>query len=1487
MQTISWTAGLKDRPHCWTGRYSTVEITFSREGHPAVPQHTTIETVLNMTPENKEHFQSEKEAIFLLLTGIGDEIYSTVDACNTANEMWIAIERLQQGESLNVQDVKTNLFWEFGKFTSRDGESIESYYSRFYKLMNELTRNNLQVTTMQQYQKEVNDIRAERIAKSANPLALLAAAQTYSDLLYQHITQRTNATSSSTRPSSSTRHKGKEIAKPVTPQSESVSDKDSDPEQAQMDKEMQKNLALLAKYFKKLYKPTNNNLRTSSNSRNKTEDTPPRKPKRVKDYTYHKEKMMMCKQAEQGVPLQAEQADWLADTDEEIDEQELEAHYSFMAKIQEVLPEESSSTDQPLEQVQNHDENNVFANERRHSEQPESINDTYVLEKDDSNVTPDSSNICNNDNQVDQNAAECVDERAALANLIANLTLDTEENKTILKQLKKANASLTQELEECKTNLDETSRALGEATSCRDSCLIALQNKQNEFEKYKAFNDRTIDYDILQTKLNETLGLLALKDIEIKEGLKTKAYEISVLNQKHDELVKKSLLTKSQLEGRLKEKTKVILDLKVKEEKDIDKMIEMDKQLKFLNEIVYTRNQSIQTIHMLAPKCSTYNGRPTFANPRYLKKAQSEKPCLYEIPYDNSDHANRFAPDREETMTLANESRSKLNKDYVKPYDYTKHNSLYEIFKAPSLEYLYQLERTKEVRKTMWRKSFVRTKPNIAKNVAFLPVSKSISKSRQVFNDMTFNINQFREIVDQTWFKHTSDYFWVPTAMDMEVLIKTLLMPLSIKTQNDSFRFEHELKTEMHEDFEYVKSLEKEIDELESEKADFSNIYDLLLEECVSKDVICSYMHSLSDLTAYTELKCMYLHKVKECECLAQKLSKQTESVNNEDLKAQMQDKNIAISELKKLIEKCKGKSVETQFDKPSIVRQPNAQRIPKPSVLGKPTPFSNSPEMRSFQTNQSVNKTNVSNGLFNQVTQQNLPQNRKQAEIHSNVLKPGMYRITTSTTQNREPQLPHASRNTNPHMSKSTGVNHTASVSRPQLKCYQVKEKGISRKQRLVTACNGQFKFQTSQSEMLFCAECGKCVFNSNHDACVSRYLNDVNARTKKPKKSKSYHKELYENTNPEWKWWIAKRCPSGYKWTQKPLRTKKIWMPKIRKDDVSTSISPTIDIVSRITNVLKISNSLGSNLSNVPSSSNSLADCTVRLGNDQFAPILGHGDLNQGNVTIKRVYYVEGLNHNLFSVGQFCDADLEVAFRKSTCFVRDLQGNDLLTGSRGSDLYTISLQETTSSTPICFMAKASPTQAWLWHRRLSHLNFDYITLLSKKDVVTGLPKLKYVKDQLCSSCEMSKAKRSSFKTKAVPSSKGRLNLLHMDLCGPMRVASINGKKYILVIVDDYSRYTWTLFLRSKDETPENSIVERWNRTLVEAARTMLSASKLPLSFWAEAVATACYTQNRSIIISAHGKMAYHIINDRKPLIKPMCHGGIFYSVEGISCLQ
>nr|GFC04554.1 retrovirus-related Pol polyprotein from transposon TNT 1-94 [Tanacetum cinerariifolium] len=211
-----------------------------------------------------------------------------------------------------------------------------------------------------------------------------------------------------------------------------------------------------------------------------------------------------------------------------------------------------------------------------------------------------------------------------------------------------------------------------------------------------------------------------------------------------------------------------------------------------------------------------------------------------------------------------------------------------------------------------------------------------------------------------------------------------------------------------------------------------------------------------------------------------------------------------------------------------------------------------------------------------------------------------------------------------------------------------------------------------------------------------------------------------------------------------------------------------------------------------------------TVRFGNDHVAAILGFGDLQWGNILISRVYFVEGLGYNLFSVGQFCDSDLEVAFRRNACFVRNLEGVDLLKGDRSTNLYTINLHEMASVSPICLMARASSTKSWLCHQCLSHLNFDTINDLARNDLVAGLPKFKYHKEHLCPSCEQGKSKRASHPPKPVPNSRQRLHLLHMDLYGPMRIASINGKRYILVIVDDYSCYTWVHFLRSKDEAPE-----------------------------------------------------------------------------------
>nr|GEU53485.1 retrovirus-related Pol polyprotein from transposon TNT 1-94 [Tanacetum cinerariifolium] len=167
-------------------------------------------------------------------------------------------------------------------------------------------------------------------------------------------------------------------------------------------------------------------------------------------------------------------------------------------------------------------------------------------------------------------------------------------------------------------------------------------------------------------------------------------------------------------------------------------------------------------------------------------------------------------------------------------------------------------------------------------------------------------------------------------------------------------------------------------------------------------------------------------------------------------------------------------------------------------------------------------------------------------------------------------------------------------------------------------------------------------------------------------------------------------------------------------------------------------------------------------------------------------------------------CDSDLEVAFCQHTCFIRNLDGVDLLTGSRRNNLYTLSLKDMMASSPIYLLSKASKTKSWLWHRHLSHLNFGAINHLARQGLVRGLPKLKFKKDLLCLACAMGKSKKKSHKPKYEDTNQEKLYLFHMDLCGPMRVESVNGKKYILVIVDDYSRFTWVKFLRSKDEAPD-----------------------------------------------------------------------------------
>ncbi|GKD97362.1 retrovirus-related pol polyprotein from transposon TNT 1-94 [Tanacetum coccineum] len=198
-----------------------------------------------------------------------------------------------------------------------------------------------------------------------------------------------------------------------------------------------------------------------------------------------------------------------------------------------------------------------------------------------------------------------------------------------------------------------------------------------------------------------------------------------------------------------------------------------------------------------------------------------------------------------------------------------------------------------------------------------------------------------------------------------------------------------------------------------------------------------------------------------------------------------------------------------------------------------------------------------------------------------------------------------------------------------------------------------------------------------------------------------------------------------------------------------------------------------------------------TVRFGNDHFGAIMSFEDCVIGDSVISMVYYVEGLGHNLFSVGQFCDSDLEVAFKKHSCYVRNEDGVDLLKGSRGLNLYTISVEDMMKSSPICLLSKASKNKSWLRHRRLNHLNYGTINDLTRKDLIRSLTRLKFEKDHLCSACQLGKSKKYTHKPKSKNTIMEVLHTLHMDLCETMRVQSINGKKCILVIMDDYLRFT------------------------------------------------------------------------------------------------
>ncbi|GJX71295.1 retrovirus-related pol polyprotein from transposon TNT 1-94 [Tanacetum coccineum] len=450
--------------------------------------------------------------------------------------------------------------------------------------------------------------------------------------------------------------------------------------------------------------------------------------------------------------------------------------------------------------------------------------------------------------------------------------------------------------------------------------------------------------------------------------------------------------------------------------------------------------------------------------------------------------------------------------------------------------------------------------------------------------------------------------------------------------------------------------------------------------------------------------------------------------------------------------------------------------------------------ERLKFSKTRVPQKVDKTNDLLNPVTSNSVPTTKESNVVENDkVIALGMFRINPFKNSREVKFVPNnpikAGVRTNPitipqpHVTtkkganydsngfSSTGVDITTKTRRPQprnntkndrvpsaSKNSRIKNKEVEveehprnlllskNKKHMSSECNNvKHAIQNDKSEIV-CGMCKQCLLTVNHDVCVLNYVNGMNSRGKKQKANVSNivnpTKHMPQVKKPK-KVGFSERLASPN--PSKPRMCLR-WSPTGKMFDIKGKLIRSSD--SKCKSGISVCNACTSNpqeptIKRFPNSTFSLGTLSkyvcgiVRFGNDHVAAILGFSDLQWGNILITRVYFIEGLGHNLFSVGKFCDSDLKVAFRRNTCFVRNLKGVDLLKGNHTTSLYTINLHDMASASPICLMARATSTKSWLWHQQLSYLNFDTIDDLARNDLATGLPKFKYHKEHLCPSCE------------------------------------------------------------------------------------------------------------------------------------------------------
>ncbi|GJU52393.1 retrovirus-related pol polyprotein from transposon TNT 1-94 [Tanacetum coccineum] len=1057
---------------------------------------------------------------------------------------------------------------------------------------------------------------------------------------------------------------------------------------------------------------------------------------------------------------------------------------------------------------------NMFTQEEQYTELLEPIPEPHQEQQNDSNVISDFSSVEQEGGTVDQHPATVEETRAYFESLYNNLALEVEKVNSVNQKMKETNAKLTTELTRYKN---------------QEKCFEISQEKYDKLER--CYQKSVYQEQCLTKKINA---------LHLSSGK-----QITALNEEISNLNKQLSKEKSTVSSLQEEKKRLKSDFKIREDELLDKQIQLENKIKELDNILVKTGQSIQTMHMLSPKPdSFYHSEHKMAlgyqNPCYLKQAQQKQQSLYNGKVLLEKHDPPTVYDSEETLELAQESRLKmqlLNKE-IKPANYTKINHLSGVF----------VSQTAKSREELYLSNTFKT-ANVSKSISIpneeFSDDTTPSVARKFLNEVKSTIVTLQRVVKQ---KMTLDiHNWSSSAhQEIHKIVKDEISPIvnqvDARVQNFEIQFLKEaakfvrdfqsLANEADESLAKHKALELEIERLlravisqdimsivqNNSVVDTSNLQTELdrtkerLENCIIKkeneyaklwndwykkceeckyDKI-SYDKAYNDMQQKIERLQAQLGdlkgKCKDTPCVSDTLDPLPQKLENENVELEFQ-----VSDQK---DTSKGTSTNTKFANQSTERKPFLQSLRNQFAVRQPNAFRS--ERLNFSKTRIPQKADKTHDLSNPVTSNSVPTTKESKVVdYDKVIAPGMFRIDPRQTFRKDNFVPNkpskASVRTNPitvsqpHVIikkavnadsngfSSTGVDITTKTRRPQPRSNTKNDRvpSASKSSRIMNK-----EVENDKSEIV-CVMRKQCLITANHDACVLNYVNGMNSRRKKQKANVSNIANQTKHKAQIWK--------------PKNVRHKeRLASPKPSKPRMHLRWSPTGKKFDHKGKIIASSDSNGDNAC-YPNMLMFLG--TVLFGNDHVAAILSFGDLQWGNILITRVYFIEGLGHNLFSVGQFCDSDLEVAFRRNTCFIKNLKGVDLLKGNRTTNLYTINLPDMAFASPIYLMARATSTKSWLWHQRLSHLNFDTINDLAKNDLVTGLPKLKYHKEHLCPSCEQGKSKRASHPPKPVPNSKKRLHLLHMDLCGPMRIASINGKRYVLVIMDDYSRYTWVVF--------------------------------------------------------------------------------------------